>query len=64
MGQAESIKWQYDKPFVEWLLKQKYAERKDGKVVPHTTLGLVLYMHEAYRAGFENRKISGGLFTR
>ena len=49
------MKWQYDKPFVAWLVEQQYAERKDGRVIPITTLGLVLYMYEAYRAGFENR---------
>jgi bacillopeptidase F (M6 metalloprotease family) len=59
------MKWQYDKPFVKWLVEQQYAESKDGKIVPHTSLGLVLYMHEAYRAGFENRKQNNGtLFTR
>ena len=56
----ENIKWQYDKSFTDWLISKNYAEIKDGKVQPHTTLGLVLYMYEAYRAGFSRRGESHG----
>lgn len=49
------MKWQYDKPFVTWLLGQSYAEEKGNKIIPFVSLGLVLYMYEAYRQGFKVR---------
>jgi hypothetical protein len=49
------IKWQYHKPFVKWLLKMQYAEMKDDKISPFISPGLVLYMYEAYLAGFKER---------
>jgi len=51
----KNLKWQEDVPFIDWLISKNYAEIKDGKVQPHTSLGLVLYMHEAYRAGLNQR---------
>ena len=56
----KNLKWQYDKPFIDWLISKDYAGMKDEKVQPYLTLGLVLYMHEAYRAGFKQREESHG----
>ena len=54
------LKWRYNKPFVDWLLKMQYAEMKDEKVHPFVSPGLVLYMYEAYHAGFKQRGLEDG----
>ena len=51
-------KWTEDVGFYEWLCSVNYAQRIEGsiEVRPFLSLGVVLYMHEAYRAGIENGK--------
>ena len=46
-------KWQDDRPFCDWLVGMRYAQRVDDslEVRPFLTLGMVLYMHEAWRGG-------------
>jgi len=45
------VKWQEDTAFVDWLVQMNYARTKEGKIKPITSLGLVLYMYEAWSAG-------------
>ena len=51
-------KWTEDVGFYEWLCSMNYAQRLEGSIEVRSflTLGMVLYMHEAYRAGMENEK--------
>jgi len=44
-------RWQEDKAFGQWLLAKKYARDEGGLPVPCISLGLVLYMWEAWTAG-------------
>jgi len=49
MNKADWIK---NKPFVEWLLETGYARLDEkGTIEPSTSLGVILYMHEAWLAG-------------
>jgi hypothetical protein len=44
------MKWQDDKAFCAWLLKVRYAEKKEDEMKPFLNLGGILYMHEAWFA--------------
>ena len=54
-SRSRSKKWTEDVGFYEWLVAKSYATKrsKDGSVEVKSflTLGMVLYMHEAYLAG-------------
>jgi len=45
------VKWQDDPVFVGWLLEAQYAKKSGGKLVPFLSLGLILYMYEAFQLG-------------
>lgn len=46
-------KWQSNGSFCQMLLKNEYAKRDSkGAIKPILSEGLVIYMYEAYRAGF------------
>ena len=49
-------RWQDDAGFVTWLLDVQYAEEAENKVKPFVSLGMVLYMYEAYSKGKENQR--------
>ena len=51
--------WKSDKAFVDWLLSTGYAVDSDKGVKPFLTLGVILYMFEAYGEGF-NVGVQGG----
>ena len=46
-------KWTENAAFCEWLCAVQYAQRVDGslEVRPFLSLGVVLYLHEAFEAG-------------
>lgn len=45
------MRWQNDAQFVDWLVSSEYAARRQGKVVPYISDGLVIYCWEAFLAG-------------
>jgi len=49
-------KWQDDEAFVQWLLEQQYAEKRDDKLHSFLSGGVVLYMHEAWSTGKQEAK--------
>ena len=51
-------KWTEDVGFYEWLCSVNYAQRIEGSIEVRSflSLGMVLYMHEAYRAGLKNKE--------
>jgi hypothetical protein len=49
-------RWQDDSGFVNWLLDVRYAEEAENKIKPFVSLGMVLYMYEAYSKGKENQR--------
>lgn len=55
------MKWQDDEDFCSWLLAMRYAEERDGKMFPFVSLGLVLYMHEAWRASPKKGGVETGM---
>lgn len=48
------MKWQDDPVFVGWLLEARYAVKKGGELRPYLSLGLILYMYEAFQLGKQN----------
>jgi hypothetical protein len=59
------MKWQDDKAFCAWLLKVRYAEVRNEKMFPFMALGMILYMHEAYREGLKAKgEMDGPVLTR
>lgn len=52
MSTSHSKRWQDDSAFVGWLVQQNYAQINGSiEVKPFLTLGMLLYMHEAYQEG-------------
>ena len=52
----EMDRWQDDKDFCSWLLAMRYAEVRNEKMFPFMALGMILYMHEAYREGLKAKE--------
>jgi len=53
-GWAMSGAWVTDEKFCDWLLGVRYGERQpDGSIKLFVTVGLCLYMHEAWTAALE-----------
>lgn len=58
------MRWQDNEDFCSWLLAMRYAEERDGKMFPFMALGMILYMHEAYREGLKTKEdLNGPLLT-
>ena len=51
--------WKSDKAFVDWLLSTGYVIDSEKGIKPFLTLGVILYMFEAYVEGF-NIGFQGG----
>ena len=52
-----SKRWQDDPAFVGWLCREQYAQAVGGlEVKPYLTLGAMLYLYEAWRAGIQDEK--------
>ena len=52
----EMNRWQDDEHFCSWLLAMRYAEVRNEKMFPFMALGMILYMHEAYREGLKAKE--------
>lgn len=50
------VKWQNDEGFVEWLYLMEYAVKTDKGPKPYMSIGVVIYMHEAWTAGRKGDK--------
>jgi hypothetical protein len=54
---AARKRWQDDKPFVAWLVRQEYAYWFKDVLKHHFTGdGVLLYMHEAWQAALSTRR--------
>jgi hypothetical protein len=51
LPQSAMNNWRDEKPFTDWLLSSRYAEKTRKGVEPTISLGLVLYCFEAYTVG-------------
>jgi len=53
---TDNGKWKEDKDFIHWLKSMKYAKEEGGKLVTCMSVGVYLYMYEAFHAGKKNIK--------
>lgn len=54
-------RWQFCKPFVDWLVEMNYIEVNDGKIREYMSGGVYLYMWEAWRAAEEHHFVDPNL---
>lgn len=56
-----SAPWVTDEAFCDWLVGIRYGERmEDGSIKLFVTMGLCMYMHEAWTAALALKGLPGG----